>query len=87
MSKEDLIRKITSRKFWVALVAFVSALLAAFKFAESDIAQITSIIMAGGALIAYILSEGWVDAKRAENPTPIIIETAEDREDDQQPEP
>lgn len=65
MNKQDLIRKITSRKFWVALVAFVSALLAAFKFAESDIAQITSIIMAGGALIAYILSEGWVDAKRA----------------------
>lgn len=76
MNKQDLIRKITSRKFWVALVAFVSALLAAFKFAESDIAQITSIIMAGGALIAYILSEGWVDAKRAGA-----------QSNDQQPEP
>ena len=30
MNKETIIRKITSRKFWIALVAFVTALLTAF---------------------------------------------------------
>ena len=49
MTKEDLIRKLTSRKFWVALVAFVTSLLVGFGVAESDIAQVASIIMAAGA--------------------------------------
>lgn len=81
MNKEDLIRKLSSRKFWVAVVAFVGALLAAFNLAETDIAQITSIIMAGGALIAYIFSEGWVDAARAKAPT-IIIESPEPEQEE-----
>lgn len=67
MTKEDLIRKLTSRKFWVALVAFVTSLLVGFNVAESDIAEVASIVMAAGALIAYIFSEGWVDSKRVEN--------------------
>ena len=72
MTKEDLIRKLTSRKFWVALVAFVTSLLVGFGVAESDIAQVASIIMAAGALIAYIFTEGWVDAKRADCPTVML---------------
>ena len=61
-----MIRKLTSRKFWAAVVEFITALLLAFHFDESVIAQVASIVMAGGALIAFILAEGWVDAKRAE---------------------
>ena len=30
MNKEDIIRKLTSRKFWVALIGFITALLVAF---------------------------------------------------------
>ncbi|MBQ1805370.1 MAG: hypothetical protein II010_05650 [Oscillospiraceae bacterium] len=65
MTKEDIIRKLTSRKFWVALVAFITALLTAFQFPENVITQVASVIMGLGALISYIWSEGWVDAKRA----------------------
>lgn len=57
-------QKLSSRKFWAAVVGFVSALLVCCKVAESDIAQVTSVIMAGGTLIAYIFAEGWVDASR-----------------------
>lgn len=57
-------QKLSSRKFWAAVVGFVSALLVGFGMADNDIAQVTSIIMAGGTLIAYIFSEGWVDANR-----------------------
>lgn len=57
-------QKLTSRKFWAAVVGFVSALLVGFKVSESDIAQVTSIIMAGATLIAYIIGEGMVDASR-----------------------
>lgn len=58
----DFKRKLTSRKFWLALIGFVTPLLTAFNVSESDVTQITAIIMAGGTLIAYILAEGFTDA-------------------------
>jgi uncharacterized membrane protein len=57
-------QKLTSRKFWAAVVGFVTSLLLGFGIAESDITQVTSIIMAGASLIAYIIGEGLVDAQR-----------------------
>lgn len=71
ITKADIIRKLSSRKFWVCLVAFVSALLTAFNVPEASISQVVSIIMAFGALIAYIFCEGWVDKARAENQTEV----------------
>lgn len=58
----DWKKKLTSRKFWVALVGFVTALLVAFNVDKGSIEQITSIIMSFASLIAYILAEGFVDA-------------------------
>ena len=58
----DMKRKLTSRKFWLAVIGFVTPLLTAFNVADSDITQIAAIIMAGGTLIAYILAEGFTDA-------------------------
>lgn len=60
--KETLIRKLTSRKFWLALVGFVTPLLLAFGVAESTAAQVTAIVMAGADVIGYVLAEGLVDA-------------------------
>lgn len=62
MDKKDLIRKLTSRKFWVALVSFISAMLLAFNVDSGSIEQVASIVMSFGSLIAYILAEGWADA-------------------------
>jgi uncharacterized membrane protein len=59
----DWKKKLTSRKFWVALVAFITPLLLAFGVAENDVTQIAAIIMAGADAMAYILAEGLVDAK------------------------
>lgn len=67
MSKADIIRKITSRKFWVAFVSFITALLIAFNVDSGSIERIASLIMSFGSLIAYILAEGFVDAKNVDN--------------------
>ena len=56
--------KLSSRKFWVALIGFVSSVLFALNFAESDVTQIASIISSAGVLITYILVEGNIDSKR-----------------------
>lgn len=64
MKQEDIIRKLTSRKFWAAVTGFVTALLLAFGVGESEISQIVGIVTAGATLIAYIVGEGMVDAAR-----------------------
>ena len=66
MSKEDLIRKLTIRKFWVALVGFITALLIAFNVDGGSVEQVTAIVMSFGSLIAYIFAEGWADANNKE---------------------
>jgi uncharacterized membrane protein len=60
--KIDWKKKLTSRKFWVAIVGFVTPLLLSFGIAQNDVTQVVSIIMSGGTLIAYIIGEGMVDA-------------------------
>ena len=63
--KIDWKAKLTSRKFWAAVVGFVSAILVACNINNLTIEQVTAVITAGGVLIAYILGEGMVDAARA----------------------
>ena len=58
----DWKRKLTSRKFWMAIVAFITPLLLAFGLAENEVTQIVAIIMAGADVVAYIVAEGLVDA-------------------------
>lgn len=64
--KIDWKKKLTSRKFWAAVVGFVVPLLLAFGVSENDAAQVSGIIMAGASLIAYIIGEGLVDAKNTQ---------------------
>lgn len=58
----DWKRKLTSRKFWMAVVAFITPLLLAFGVAEDAVTQVTAIIIAGADVVAYIIAEGMVDA-------------------------
>ena len=62
----DWKKKLTSRKFWAALVGFITTLLVAFGVPDLQIEQVAAVITAAATLIAYIIGEGLVDAKRAE---------------------
>lgn len=64
MSKNDLIRKLTSRKLWLALAGFISMLIVAFGFAEETATQVAAIIMAGADVLGYMLAEGLADAAK-----------------------
>ena len=62
MNKEIWIRKLTSRKLWVAVAGFVSGLIVAFD-GDAETAEVVSgLILQGAAVIAYILAEGMADA-------------------------
>ena len=55
-------QKLTSRKFWAAIVAVITSVCVIFGVEDITMEQVTALIMAVGALIAYILGEGFVDA-------------------------
>ena len=66
MSREDIIRKLTSRKFWLAVAAFITELIIAFK-GDAELAEtLSGMIMAGATVIAYIVGEGLIDAGNTE---------------------
>lgn len=85
MTKTDIIRKLTSRKFLLALAGFVSPLLLAFGVSESVTAQIVAIIVAGADVVAYVFAEGLTDAAVA-GATALVVngefveENMEDKE-------
>lgn len=64
----DWKQKLSSRKFWAAVVNFITQLLLAFRVAESEVAQVAAVIMAGAGVIAYIIGEGLADAAGAGAP-------------------
>lgn len=68
MSWNDLKRKLSSRKFWAAVTGFVTSILYALRWAETDITQMAGIITAAGVLVVYILGEANVDSNQ------VIIE-------------
>lgn len=63
MNKIDWARKLTSRKFWAAVVGFITPLMLAFGVNEETTTQVAAIIMAGASVIAYIIGEGLADSK------------------------
>ena len=60
--KETIIRKLTSRKLWLAVSEFVSMLIIALGYAENTATQVAELIMGGAGVIAYIVGEGLADA-------------------------
>lgn len=72
----DWKRKLSSRKFWVAVINFLTNLMVAFNVPDNEIAQISAIIMAGAGLIAYVLAEGFIDAEATKpQKNPIDFQT------------
>lgn len=80
MKKEEIIRKLSSRKFWMAVALFVSGLITAFG-GEAETAQtVSGCIMQGAAVLAYILAEGWADASH-EEPVGVLLNGSDVFED------
>lgn len=59
------IRKISSRKFWIAIVGIVVGLAAAFGIDESEYAPVVGIIGAIASCVSYIIGESKIDAAGA----------------------
>lgn len=70
----DWRRKLTSRKFWMAICGLITGIMVAFKVDSNTISEVSGIIMAAASVVAYIIGEGLADAANAET---YIIEAEE----------
>lgn len=66
MTKQDIIRKLSSRKFWACVSGFAVSVMAMFSFPENTVTLVTSLITSAGCLVAYILAEGYSDGKNVD---------------------
>lgn len=57
----DWKRKLTSRKLWLSVAAFVSMLIIFINGDKGTAEQIAALIMAGATVIGYVIGEGLAD--------------------------
>ena len=76
-NKIDWVRKLTSRKFWLAVAGLVTGIILACNGGEELAATISGVIMSAASVIAYILGEGLADAAS------LNSQKEDDDEDDQ----
>ena len=77
MNKINWKRKLTSRKFWVAIAGFVTGIILAFGGTQSTADTTSGVIMAGAAVVAYVIGEGLADS------SPSVIEVETKKEDEE----
>ena len=70
--------KLTSRKFWMAIIGLVTGIMLALKVDAQTVETVSGVIMAGASVIAYIIGEGLIDAAGAANEAPLILAHGKD---------
>lgn len=70
MTKEQIIQKLTSRKFWMGVAAFLASLYTTFKGIQSDseVVTVAGIICSSLSAAIYAALEASVDKSRLETP-------------------
>lgn len=66
MNKETIIRKLTSRKLWVAIAGFVSGLIVAFDGDAAVAETVSGLILQAASVVGYLVAEGLADAGNME---------------------
>lgn len=86
MTKQDWIRKLTSRKLWVAIAGFVGGLIAFIKSPSGSPEAIGGLILEFGSVVSYIFGEGFADAAGARAEQTVTYVTGTSVEDWNEPE-
>lgn len=66
MTWKDIVRKLTSRKLWMAIAGFVAGLLVALGESAATAETISGLIMSGASVLGYLLAEGLADSANVE---------------------
>ena len=73
----EIIRKLLSRKLWVAVAGIASGVAMALGAESADVATVTGAVTALVSAVTYIVVEGKVDAERVKTAVVKVQEAAE----------
>lgn len=69
----DFVRKIFSRKFWIAAAGVTTGVAMIFGATETEIGAVSGTVLALGSVASYIIVEGKIDLKRLQNAAEAFI--------------
>lgn len=73
----EFIRKISSRKLWVAVAGIATGIAMVLGVSESEISTVSGAVLALISAVTYIVAEGKIDAERVKN----AVESTQDAVD------
>ena len=59
--KKSFTEKLASRKLWVTLIGFITALMVALGSAPDSITKVVGVVSAFGVIVAYLFAQGIAD--------------------------
>lgn len=75
--KIDWVRKLTSRKLWLAVAGLISGLVLAFNGSAEIAETVSGCILSLGSVVGYIIGEGLTDAASLKSDIDITTEKTE----------
>lgn len=77
MTKIDWKRKLSSRKLWAAVAGIVTGLAMVFGLDEGTISSVAGAVVSVSSVVAYIITEGKVDAESVKKAVEDVQDAAE----------
>lgn len=74
---KEVLRKLSSRKLWAAMVGMVAGLAMVFGLDESIISTTAGAVVSVASVVTYIITEGKVDAESIRNAVKAVQDTAD----------
>lgn len=76
---QTLLRKLSSRKFWIAVVGIIVGIAATFGIEANDYIKIAGLVTTVASIFSFNIPEGKADAAGA---IPLVLPSGEDDETD-----
>ena len=76
---QTFLRKLSSRKLWIAVVGIVVGLATTFGIQESDYNEVVGMVTTVASVVGYLFAESRVDAAGA---VPLILPSSDDIDND-----
>lgn len=78
MTKINWKRKLSSRKLWAAVAGIVTGLAMVFGLDEGTISSVAGAVVSVASVVAYIITEGKVDAESVKKAVEDVQDAAEE---------
>ena len=75
---KDLMRKLTSRKLWLALAGIFTGVALAFGVDGSEVSTVAGAVTALVSVVTYVMTEGAVDMRCIEEQTALLYVDEQD---------